>query len=251
MRSCLPLPAKWSNCQGSFKLAGRRQLIDSYVVLTIGRTSLAFSTFEDGVILVLGNINGALVECIRLCHLFEGRDIRSTADFNRPTPERVIWALVFLVIGCWSCAFLAFKLAEITLSKSIPDPAPADVIVPLSSFLIRRKRLIFRCQTANQPFGLAPASCTKQLDTFVDCDEFFAGDLTDHRSGISIHYLDNYLLQLFFHAEVHGPALLSNKTCKFCVPVFDVQRYSAVPTGPALAFLCCSPLCVSSIATRK
>ncbi|MNJ79128.1 hypothetical protein D3C77_770490 [compost metagenome] len=40
--------------------------------------------------------------------------------------------MVFLVvIGCWSCAFLASRLAVITLSRLIPDPAPADVIVAI------------------------------------------------------------------------------------------------------------------------
>ncbi|MNJ33734.1 hypothetical protein D3C77_284220 [compost metagenome] len=44
-------------------------------------------------------------------------------------PDKVIWVLFCLVtIGCCSWAFFAATLAEITLSRSSPDPAPAEVI---------------------------------------------------------------------------------------------------------------------------
>jgi len=60
------------------------------------------------------------------------------ADFNCPTPERVIWALVFLVVmGCISCAFLALTLAAMTDSKSSCEPAPADVIVAILTLLVK------------------------------------------------------------------------------------------------------------------
>jgi len=55
-------------------------------------------------------------------------------DLSWPMPDKLIWVLFCLVmIGCCSCAFLADTLAEITLSKSIPDPAPAEVIAIIFS----------------------------------------------------------------------------------------------------------------------
>ena len=54
-------------------------------------------------------------------------------------PDKVILVLFCLVMmGCCNCAFLAATLAVITLSRSMPDPAPAEVIaITCSSYLVK------------------------------------------------------------------------------------------------------------------